>query len=222
MKEHITFTDIKNSKEIRTYIKQADASLKAMGYTEHSFAHSTKCAEVAGNLLKDLGYSDHEAELAQIAAYMHDIGNVVNRVDHAQSGAIMAFRLLDKMGMPPEDTATVITAIGNHDESTAFPVNAVAAALIIADKTDVRRSRVRNKATINTDIHDRVNYAVEKAEVNLDKEKKTIMLTLNIDTDICPIMEYFEIFLERMLLSQKAANFLGVSFKLNINGSLIL
>lgn len=218
----ITFADIKKSPEIRTYIKQADASLEAMGYTEHSFAHSTICAQVAGELLKDLEYTEHEVELAMIAAYMHDIGNVINRVDHAQSGAVMAFRILDKMGMSAEDTAAVITAIGNHDESTAFPVNAVAAALILADKTDVRRSRVRNAATIHTDIHDRVNYAVEKREVRLNKEEKTITLALTIDIKICPVMEYFEIFLERMLLSRKAAEFLGLHFKLEINGSALL
>lgn len=218
----MTFNDIKKCPEIRTYIKQADASLEAMGYTEHSFAHGTKCAEVAGKLLTELGYSEHEVELAKIAGFMHDIGNVINRVDHAQSGAVMAFRLLDKMGMPPEDIAAVITAIGNHDESTAFPVNAIAAALIIADKTDVRRSRVRNKETIYTDIHDRVNYAVEKADVCLDKENRTLTLVLSIDTQICPVMDYFEIFLERMLLSRKAAGYLGLDFKLNINGTAIL
>lgn len=218
----ITFADIKNSEEIRTYIKQADTSLDVLGYTEHSFAHVTKCAEVAGKLLEDMGYSDREADLAKIAGYMHDIGNVINRVDHAQSGAVMAFRILDKMGMPTEDIATVITAIGNHDEATAFPVNAVAAALIIADKTDVRRSRVRNKETIYSDIHDRVNYAVEKVELLLDKEAKTITLHLNIDTEICAVMDYFEIFMDRMLLSRKAADYLGLVFRLNINGSNLL
>jgi putative nucleotidyltransferase with HDIG domain len=218
----ITFADVKNSPEIRTYIKQADASLAAMGFTEHSFAHVTKCAEVAGTLLRDLGYDDHDVELAKIAAYMHDIGNVINRADHAQSGAVMAFRILDKMGMPVEDVATVITAIGNHDERTAFPVNAIAAALIIADKTDVRRSRVRNKETIYSDIHDRVNYAVEKAELKLEKESKTLTLYLTIDTEISAVMNYFEIFTERMILSRKAADFLGLSFKLNINNNTIL
>ena len=218
----ITFADIKHSEEIRTYIKQADASLKALGFTEHSFAHVTKCAEVAGALLQDLGYTDHEVELAKIASYMHDIGNVINRSDHAQSGAIMAFRILDKMGMSPEDTAAVITAIGNHDERTAFPVNAVAAALILADKTDVRRSRVRSKKTIHTDIHDRVNYAVEKSDLHLDKETKTLTLFLTIDTTICAVMDYFEIFLDRMLLSRKSAEFFGLTFKLNINGSTLL
>ncbi len=222
MENKITFADIKNSEEIRIYIKQADASLEVMGYTEHSFAHSTKCAEVAGRLLKQLGYNGHKVELAKIAAYMHDIGNVVNRVDHAQSGAIMAFRLLDKIGMAPEDTAAVVTAIGNHDEKTAFPVNEIAAALIIADKTDVRRSRVRNKETIYTDIHDRVNYAVEKADVILDREAKAITLYLTIDTNICAVMDYFEIFLDRMLLSRKAAESLGLHFKLNINNNPLL
>ncbi|MDR2951444.1 MAG: HD domain-containing protein [Prevotella sp.] len=222
MARKVTFADIKNSQEIRTYIKQADASLAVMGFTEHSFAHATKCAEVAGGLLRDLGYNDHDVELAKIAAYMHDIGNVINRADHAQSGAVMAFRILDKMGMEAEDTATVITAIGNHDEKTAFPVNAVAAAIIIADKTDVRRSRVRNKETIYSDIHDRVNYAVEKSDLVLDKENKTITLYLTIDTEISAVMDYFEIFMERMLLSRKAAGFLHLSFKLSINGNAIM
>ena len=218
----ITFTDIKRSQEIRTYIKQADASLEALGYTEHSFAHCTKCAEVAGDLLKSLGYGEHDIELARIAGFMHDIGNVVNRVDHAQSGAIMAFRLLDKIGMDAKDTAAVITAIGNHDEATAFPVNAIAAAVILADKTDVRRSRVRNQATIYTDIHDRVNYAVEDAIIDLNKEEKTFTLRLTIDTEICPVMDYFEIFLERMLLCRKACGFFNLKFKLEINRNVLL
>lgn len=218
----VTFEDVKNSEEIKTYIEQADASLIAIGYTEHSFAHVTKCAKTASEILTELGYDERQIELAKIAAYMHDIGNVVNRVDHAQSGAIMAFRLLDKMGMEPSDVATVITAIGNHDEATAFPVNAVAAALIIADKTDVRRSRVRNKETIEYDIHDRVNYAVKKSELKLDVAEKTISLLLTIDTNICAVMDYFEIFLGRMLLCRKAADFLGLHFKLNINGTKLL
>ena len=161
----VTFQDIQNSVEIRTYITQADASLIALGFTEHSFAHVGRCANVAARILNELGYPAREVELARIAAFMHDIGNVVNRHDHAISGATMAFRILDKMGMEPAEVATVITAIGHHDDSTAFPVNAVAAALILADKTDVRRSRVRNNDVINFDIHDRVNYAVERSEV---------------------------------------------------------
>ena len=219
---NVTYEDVRNSEEIRTYIKQADESLKAIGYTEHSFAHCTKVAKVAGDLLEKLGYDAQEVELARIAGFMHDIGNVVNRIDHAQSGAMMAFRILDKMGMSPEDVATVITAIGNHDEQTAAAVNAVAAALIIADKTDVRRSRVRNRSTINFDIHDRVNYAAEKSDVILEPDSKTITLDLKINTEICAVMDYFEIFTGRMLLCRKAAEFLGLQFKLDINDVYLL
>lgn len=216
------FNAVKNNPEIRTYIAQADASLLAMGYTEHSFAHVTRCAEVAASLLEQLGYDQRQVELARIAAFMHDIGNVINRDDHAQSGALMAFRLLDKMGMAPEDLAVVITAIGNHDETAAFPVNAVAAALILADKTDVRRSRVRSNDTIAFDIHDRVNYAAERSEVVLDTSARTVTLTLTIDTTICPVMNYFEIFLSRMLLCRKAAEYFGLKFCLTINGTAVL
>ncbi len=219
---NVTYEDVRSSEEIRTYIKQADESLKAIGYTEHSFAHCTKVAKVAGDLLEKLEYDAHEVELARIAGFMHDIGNVVNRIDHAQSGAMMAFRILDKMGMPPEDVATVITAIGNHDEQTAAAVNAVAAALIIADKTDVRRIRVRNRSTINFDIHDRVNYAAEKSDVILEPDSKTITLDLKINTEICAVMDYFEIFTGRMLLCRKAAEFLGLQFKLDINDVYLL
>jgi putative nucleotidyltransferase with HDIG domain len=218
----VTYEQVRLSEEIRTYIKQADESLDAIGYTEHSFAHCTKVAKIAGDILEKTGYDVREVELARIAGYMHDIGNVVNRIDHAQSGAMMAFRILDKMGMEPKDVATVITAIGNHDEQTAAPVNAVAAALIIADKTDVRRSRVRNRSTINFDIHDRVNYAAEQSEVILQPEQKTITLDLTINTDICAVIDYFEIFTGRMLLCRKAAEYLGLQFKLNINDQYLL
>lgn len=219
---NVTFHDVKNSPEIRTYITQADASLLALGFTEHSFAHVGKCAEVAAHILTELGHSEREVELARVAAFMHDIGNVVNRVDHAQSGAVMAFRILDKMGMPPADVAMVVTAIGNHDEHTAFPVNAVAAALILADKTDVRRSRVRNQDFSTFDIHDRVNYAVEQSDVILDAPGKTITLTLTINTEVCAVMDYFEIFLQRMVLCRKAAESLGLRFRLEINGQVLL
>ena len=218
----ITYEDVKNSPEIRTYITQADASLIALGFTEHSFAHVTKCAMTASGLLRDLGYDDRQIELAKIAGFMHDIGNVVNRHDHAISGATMAFRILDKMGMDPVDVAAVITAIGYHDDKTAFPVNAIAAALLLADKTDVRRSRVRNKDTISFDIHDRVNYAVEKSDLTLDTAAKTVTLTLSINTEVCAVMDYFEIFLDRMLLCRKAAEFFGLTFKLDINGLTLL
>ena len=218
----VTFEDVRNSPEIRTYITQADTSLIALGYTEHSFAHVTRCAQVAADILTRLGYSAREVELARISAFMHDIGNVINRIDHAQSGAVMAFRILDKMGMDPAEIATVITAIGNHDEHTAFPVNAVAAALILADKTDVRRSRVRNQDFTNFDIHDRVNYAVEHSDVLMDAEHKTITLSLAINTQVCAVMDYFEIFLQRMLLCRKAAERLGLSFRLEINKQILL
>ena len=219
---YITYEMVKNDPEINTYISQADASMRAMGFTEHSFAHVTKCAHEASRLLEGLGYPPREVELARIAGYMHDIGNVVNRDDHAHSGALMAFRLLDKLGMPPEEVAVVITAIGNHDEHTAFPVNAVAAALILADKSDVRRSRVRNRDTIRFDIHDRVNYAVERADLILDRTAGTVTLSMGIDTGICAVMDYFEIFTTRMLLCRKAAEFLGLTFKLCVNGAVIL
>ena len=219
---NVTFEMVRSSPEIRTYITQADASLTALGFTEHSFAHVTKCAEVAARILTQLGYTPKEVELARIAAYMHDIGNVVNRHDHALSGATMAFRILDKMGMAPPDVAAVITAIGHHDDSTAYPVNAIAAALILADKTDVRRSRVRNKDMSTFDIHDRVNYSVERSEVLLDLPGRTVTLSLSINTEVCAVMDYFEIFLQRMLLSRKAAETLDLKFRLEINGQILL
>ena len=214
---NVTFEAVKQSQEIQTYITQADASLLALGYTEHSFAHVGRCAKVAGDLLRDLGYDEKTVELCRIAAYMHDIGNVVNRHDHNVSGATMAFRILDKMGMEPPDVAAVITAIGHHDDSTAFPVNAVAAALILADKTDVRRSRVRNKEHQSFDIHDRVNYSVKKSVLKINEEHTLIKLKLSVDTKYGSVMDYFEIFMGRMLLCRKAAEKLGLQFKLMIN-----
>ena len=213
----IRYEDVHDSEEVRSYIRKADESLIALGYTEHSFAHVTKVAETSRRILLTLGYPEREAELAAIAGYLHDIGNVINRADHAQSGAIMAFRILDHMNAVPDDIATVITAIGNHDESTAFPVNPVAAALILADKTDVRSSRVRNKDMATFDIHDRVNYAVTRSELNIVPEQE-IGLDLTIDTGICAVMDYFEIFLGRMVLCRKAAEKLGLHFSLTING----
>lgn len=220
--KQLTYQDIKDNETIKTYIRRADESLIAMGYTEHSFAHVTKCAEDAYRLLKELGYSQRQCELAQIAGYLHDIGNVINRTDHAQSGAIMAFRLLDQLGMSADEISTVISAIGNHDEGTAVPVNPVAAALILADKSDVRRSRVRNRNITAFDIHDRVNYAVERSGLELDAQDKTITLNLTIDSQMSDVMSYFEIFLGRMMLCKKAAEALELRFKLIINGMVIL
>ena len=219
---NITYEDVRQNPEVRTYITQADRSLLARGFTEHSFAHVTRCAETAAAILAQLGYGSQDTELARIAGFMHDIGNVVNRHDHALTGGVMAFRILDKMGMEPEQTAAVITAIGNHDDATAFPVNPIAAALILADKTDVRRSRVRNKDMSTFDIHDRVNYAVEKASTTLDAAGKAVVLDLQLDTGMSPVIDYFEIFLERMLLCRKAAEKLGLSFRLVVNGQTVL
>ena len=212
----ITYDDIRNHQDVNTYIEKADQSLIALGFTEHSFPHVTKVAYTASEILKTLGYSEREAELAKIAGYLHDIGNVINRVDHTQSGAVMAFRILDKMGADAEDIATIITAIGNHDESTAYPVNCVAAALILADKTDVRKSRVRKHPVEQFDIHDRVNYSVSHSEVSVTKEAVTLDIT--IETEICNVLEYFEIFTQRMLLCSKAAKQLGIEFHLIVNG----
>ncbi len=217
----ITFEDVKNNEAVNTYIKKADESLIALGYTEHSFAHVTKVAHLASGILSEFGYSEREVELAKIAGYLHDIGNVINRTDHAQSGAVMAFRILDKMGAEPEDIATIVTAIGNHDESTAFPVNAVAAALILADKTDVRYTRVRSRDMTNFDIHDRVNYAVKESNVTYKKDEY-ITLEIKIDTNECAVMDYFEIFLNRMILCRKAADKLSAQFRLVINGQTII
>ncbi len=213
----LTYETIKNNEDIKTYIKAADESLLCLGYTEHSFAHVGKVSEDAARILTEIGRDTHTVELARIAGYMHDIGNLVNRSEHSQSGAVMAFRILDNMNMPPKDIATVVTAIGNHDEGTGVPVNDVSAALIIADKADVRRSRVRNNDFTSFDIHDRVNYSVEESWLDIDKEKKEIRLTLKIDTKISSLMDYFEIFLGRMTLCRRAATRLGLDFKLTIN-----
>ena len=218
----ITMDDLKKNETISTYIKKADESLISMGYTEHSFAHVGKVAHDAKMILETLGYPERDAELAEMAGYLHDIGNVINRIDHAQSGAVMAFRILDKMGADAEDIATIVTAIGNHDEKTAFPVNPVAAALILADKCDVRDTRVRNKDHITFDIHDRVNYSVKESKLLVRPENQEIELKLGIDTTICAVMDYFEIFLTRMILCKKAAEKLGMKFVLTINGQKLM
>ena len=213
----VSYEEVKKNPAINTYIQKADESLRALGYTEHSFAHVVNVAVTAEYILKTMGYSEHEIETAKIAAYLHDIGNLVNRVDHSQSGAVMAFRLLSNMEMEAEDIATITTAIGNHDEGNGVPVNAVAAALILADKSDVRRSRVRNSDISTFDIHDRVNYSVVSSRLVINEEKTFITLVLSIDTNYGSVMDYFEIFLGRMILCRKAAERLGLQFKLMIN-----
>ena len=213
----LTYKELQKNEDVRTYVAAADATLGALGFTEHSFGHVSKVAAMAKYILETLGYSEHEVELAQIAAFLHDIGNLVNRRDHAFTGGVMAFRILDKLGFSAADTALVVSAIGNHDEVGGLPVNAVAAALILADKSDVRRSRVRNVAEVSVDIHDRVNYSVTESSLTINAEHSEITLKLTIDTSISSVMEYFEIFLERMLLCKKAAAALGLEFNLVMN-----
>lgn len=215
----VTYKYIKQNPDIMEYIKRADQSLKAQGYTEHSFAHVEIVAQNASMILETLGYDERTVELARIAGIMHDIGNVINRIDHAQSGAVMAFRLLDNLSMPANEICSIISAIGNHDESTATPVDAISAALMIADKADVRRSRVRNNDFTKFDIHDRVNYAVEKSSLYFNEDKTALILDIQIDIGISNLIEYFEIFLNRMLLCKRACSFLGIEFQMIANGS---
>ena len=218
----ITFEDIQQNQAIRTYIASADASLLALGFTEHSVAHVSHVTKTAAYILETLGYPERVIELSKIASFLHDIGNLVNREGHSQSGALMAFSILDDMGMPAEEIATITTAIGNHDEGNGVPVNAVAAALILADKTDVRRSRVRNQNPQSFDIHDRVNYSVRQSDLRINEDHTAIKLELSIDTEYSSVMDYFEIFLTRMAMCREAAKHLGMRFKLIINGQTLL
>ena len=213
----LTFQTVTQSDAIKTYITRADESLSALGFTEHSFPHVFHVAQTAGYILQTLGYDERTVELAKIAGYLHDIGNLVNRMDHSQSGAVMAWSILNDMKCDPAETATIVTAIGNHDEGTGVPVNAVAAALILADKSDVRWTRVRNKDISTFDIHDRVNYSVKESSLKISEDKAMVQLKLTIDNQFGSVMDYFEIFMGRMLLCRKAAEKLGMQFKLNIN-----
>ncbi len=218
----ITYEQIKNNDTVNVYIEEANRSLAALGYTDHSYAHVTKVAVWAGDILESLGYDERTIELARIAGYMHDIGNVINRVDHSQSGAIMAFRILDNLGMAPAEISRIVSAIGNHDEGTGKPVNEISAALIIADKSDVRRSRVRNDDHSTFDIHDRVNYSVYSTDLKLEKDEKKLTLGLEVDTAYGSVMDFFEIFHGRMIMCKNAAQTLGLSFGITINGQAML
>ena len=213
----LTYEELTKNEAIRTYIIRADESLAALGYTEHSFAHVVRVAESAGYILESMGYDARTVELAKIAGYLHDIGNLVNRKNHSQSGAVMAWSLLNDMNCDPSEIATIATAIGNHDEGDGVPVNPVAAALILADKADVRRSRVRNEDIATFDIHDRVNYSVKKSMLKVNEERTIVKLKLSVDTQYGSVMDYFEIFMGRMILCRKAAEKLGLQFKLIIN-----
>lgn len=218
----LTYELIRKDPTIRAYIRRQDENLIALGYTEHSFNHVCRVSHTTSTILEKLGYPSQLVELGKIAGYMHDLGNVINRIDHAQSGATIAFRLLSELGGEPDEIATIISAIGNHDEGTGFPVSPVAAALILADKSDVRRSRVRERDAAFFDIHDRVNYAVEDATAELSEDRSTYMLNIHIDTSMSAVMDYFEIFLQRMLFCRKAAEKLDIKFQLIINDQIIL
>ncbi|MBQ9267385.1 MAG: HD domain-containing protein [Clostridia bacterium] len=218
----LSFEDVINDEEIKTLINAADKQLTEIGYTEHGMRHVGIVSNLAGDILKAFGYCEREVELARIAGYMHDIGNSVNREDHAHSGAILAYQLLKERGMDIHEAAEIMMAIGNHDERTGAAVSPISAALILADKSDVHRLRVRDANQSRFDIHDRVNYAVEESDLIIDQENRKVILKLKIDTTICPVIKYFEIFLDRMLLSKRAAHYLDIWFELNINGATLL
>lgn len=218
----LTFEDIRSNEEINTYIRQAGLSMSSLGFTEHSFSHVVHVAETAGYIFDTMGCSARDKELVMIAGYIHDIGNMVNRDDHSKIGAVLVFQILNRLGMDPVETARIVTAVGNHDEGTGQPVDDMAAAMILADKADVRRSRVTKKDANAFDIHDRVNYSVEKSYLVINKEKTAITLNLQLDTHYCAVMDYFEIFMNRMILCRKAAAQLNLEFQLVINGSQLI
>ena len=213
----VTYEDVRNNMEVKELMKNAQKQLDVLGYTEHSLRHVSLVSERAGEVLRTLGYDEHRIELAKIAGYMHDIGNCVNRVDHAQTGAILAYNILKEMGMPPEERTEIMMAIGNHDEGTGTAISGISAALILADKSDVHRDRVVNTNMSTFDIHDRVNYAVTDAKLELNEEIRKVTLTLTIDTQICPVLDYFQIFMHRTMMSKYAAKYLHIWFELIIN-----
>ncbi len=218
----ITLEDVIQNKEVQAFIHASQKQLEALGYTEHSYRHVGIVSKRTGEILTKLGYSEKTIELGKIAGYLHDIGNCVNRVDHAHSGAILAYNILKEMEMDAEDRTEIVMAIGNHDENTGTPVSEISAALILADKSDVHRDRVINPDINSFDIHDKVNYAVTDASLNLDEENRKIKLKLTIDTDICPVLDYFQIFMDRTMMSKKAAKFLDLWFEIVINGTKLL
>ena len=218
----ITFADVKNNDEINNLILNSQKQLDALGYTEHAMRHITIVSRRAAEVLEKLGYDQHTIELAKIAGYMHDIGNAVNRVDHAHSGAILAYQILKDMGMDIDDRTEIMMAIGNHDEATGTAVSSISAALILADKSDVHRDRVRNPNISAFDKHDKVNYAVTNADFIMNKEERKVTLSLTIDTEICPVLDYFEIFMDRTMMSKYAAKYLNVWYELLINGTKLL
>ena len=215
----MNYKELLQNEEVKAFLTKGNANLGILGYTDHSEKHCAIVAKRAGMILEKFGYSKHEIELAELAGAMHDIGNVINRKNHGEYGAILAYSILEKLKVPLEDRVLIMSAIGNHDESTGGAVDPISAALILADKTDVRRNRVRNKEKASFDKHDRVNYAVTNATVKVSPQKHLITLNLQIDEEICTMYEYFEIFLGRMMMCRKAAELLGARFKLTANGS---
>ncbi|MGS0764972.1 HD domain-containing protein [Syntrophomonas curvata] len=218
----VSLEDVKRNRVVKIFIEKGNEHLGVMGYTDHGYLHLSLVSRLSQEIMLKLGYEQRTAELAGIAGYIHDLGNVINRNGHSQSGALMAQEILRRMGMDVKEVAIICAAIGNHDEGSGHPVNEVAAALILADKSHVHRNRVRNQDVATFDIHDRVNYAVEYSILNIDEENRVITMELAIDTSICPVMEYFEIFLSRMLMCRRAANFLNCEFELIINGARLL
>lgn len=218
----ITLQDVKNNQEVEALIKGAQKQLDGLGYTEHSHRHISIVSNRAGEILEKLGYPERTVELAKIAGYLHDIGNCVNRVDHAHSGAILAYNILKDMGMPVEERTEIVMAIGNHDEKTGTAVNEISAAIILADKSDAHRDRVVNTNMSTFDIHDRVNYAVTDANLQIEEKERKIILNLKIDTEICPVLDYFQIFMDRTMMSKYAAKFLNIWFEIVINGTKLL
>lgn len=218
----ITLEDVKKNEEVESFIKASQKQLNALGYTEHSYRHIGIVSKRTEEILRKLGYDERTIELGKIAGYLHDIGNCVNRVDHAHTGAILAYNILKEMGMPANERTEIMMAIGNHDENTGTAVSDISAALILADKSDVHRDRVVNTNMSTFDIHDRVNYAVTDAQLEVDEKTRTVTLSLTIDTQICPVLDYFQIFMDRTMMSKYAAKFLHIWFELVINGTKLL
>ena len=218
----ITLEDVIKDEEVGAFVKASQKKLNALGYTEHSYRHIGIVSKRTGEILQKLGYDEKTVELGKIAGYLHDIGNCVNRTDHAHSGAILAYNILKEIGMPADDRTEIVMAIGNHDEGTGTAVSDISAALILADKSDVHRDRVTNTNMSTFDIHDRVNYAVTDANLEIDAESRKVILNLTIDTQICPVLDYFQIFMDRTMMSKYAAKYLHIWFELVINGTKLL
>lgn len=218
----ITLEDVIKDEEVEAFVKASQKQLNALGYTEHSYRHIGIVSKRTGKILQKLGYDEKTVELGKIAGYLHDIGNCVNRTDHAHSGAILAYNILKEIGMPADDRTEIVMAIGNHDEGTGTAVSDISAALILADKSDVHRDRVTNTNMSTFDIHDRVNYAVTDANLEIDAESRKVILNLTIDTQICPVLDYFQIFMDRTMMSKYAAKYLHIWFELVINGTKLL